>query len=322
MEEENKQIIIYKTADGKARFDVQLKDETVWLNQKQMAELFDKDRKTITEHIGNVFKEKELIEKTVCRKFQHTAPDGKNYDVNFYNLDVIISVGYRVKSLRGTQFRIWATNTLKQHLTQGYTLNKKRISQNYNNFLKAVDSVKKLLPKEGAMKSEDTLELMKMFASTWFSLDAYDKSNLPLVGTTKKQVKITAQELVENILELKKKLISKKEASRFFAQEKQDGDLEGIVGNIFQSIFGKDVYLTLEEKAAHLLYFIVKNHPFVDGNKRSGAFAFIWFLQKTNILNTNKLTPEALTALTLLVAESNPKEKERMIGLILLLLKK
>lgn len=166
MEEENKQIIIYKTADGKARFDVQLKDETVWLNQKQMAELFDKDRKTITEHIGNVFKEKELIEKTVCRKFQHTAPDGKNYDVNFYNLDVIISVGYRVKSLRGTQFRIWATNTLKQHLTQGYTLNKKRISQNYNNFLKAVDSVKKLLPKEGAMKSEDTLELMKMFAST------------------------------------------------------------------------------------------------------------------------------------------------------------
>lgn len=159
-----------------------------------------------------------------------------------------------------------------------------------------------------------------MFAGTWFSLDAYDKSSLPTSGTSKKQVQFTAEELAQALSVLKVDLIAKKEATHLFGEEKQTGNLSGIVGNIFQSVFGSDAYPTLEEKAAHLLYFIIKNHPFNDGNKRSGAFAFVWFLRKGGLLDIARLSPEALTALTLLIAESNPKEKERMVGLVLLVL--
>lgn len=324
MEEKNN-IIIYQTKNGSIELKGDLNKETIWATRMQMAEMFGVNPQAISKHIKNIFKENELKKSATSSKMELVQNESGRIikrNVDFYNLDVLISVGYRISSKTGTKFRQWATSILRSHIVQGYTLNKKRISQNYNNFVKAVDSIKKLLPKEGTMKSEDTLELVKMFALTWFSLDAYDKLELPRVGITKKQVKITAQELTENILELKKKLINKKEASRFFGQEKEVGVLEGIIGNIFQSVFGKNVYLTVEEKAAHLLYFIVKNHPFVDGNKRSGAFAFIWFLQKAKILNNKKLTPETLTALTILIAESNSKDKDKMIGLILLLLKK
>jgi death-on-curing family protein len=160
-----------------------------------------------------------------------------------------------------------------------------------------------------------------MFANTWFSLDAYDKSLLPKTGASKKQALITAEELKEAIFELRENLISKKEASELFATDRVKDSIAGIVGNVFQSVFGQEVYETIEEKASYLLYFFVKNHPFVDGNKRSGAFAFIWFLNKSGIFNKYKISPEALTVLTLLVAESNPKDKEKIIGLILLLLK-
>lgn len=242
--------------------------------------------------------------------------------VIFYSLDVILSVGYRTNSRVAVEFRKWATKTLRQHIVTGYTINKKRITKNYDEFLRAIESVQKLLPKNGNVKAEDTLELVKMFADTWLSLNAYDTSTFPKRGMTKKQAKITAKELENAIATLKYNLQRKEEATELFAQEKQKDAVSGISGNVFQSFFGRDAYETLEEKSAHLLYFFVKNHPFTDGNKRSGAFAFVWFLNKAGILHKDKMSPQALTALTLLVAQSDPKDKDKMIGLILQLLKK
>ena len=194
------------------------------------------------------------------------------------------------------------------------------VSQNYDNFIEAVEKVKSLLPSKNIIKNQDILELIKIFAKTWISLEAYDKDKFPKKGITKKQIKFTAKDLSEALLDFKQELIKNKQATEIFGQEKNKNSIEGIIGNIFQSFNEQDVYPTIEQKAAHLLYFIIKNHSFTDGNKRSGAFAFIWFLQKAQILTT-KITPETLTALTLLVAESNPKDKEKMIGLVLLILK-
>jgi prophage maintenance system killer protein len=233
---------------------------------------------------------------------------------------MIISIGYRINSVQATQFRIWATQTLKQHLVQGYTINKKLIGRNYEKFMQAVSEVKALLPPDNKVKTEDILELINAFAQTWVSLDAYDTNSLPQNGLSEKDVVITTNDLRDVLLQFKAKLVANKQASNLFAQETKTGSLEGIIGAVYQSASGKDVYATAEEKAAHLLYFIVKNHPFIDGNKRSGAFAFVWFLRKTKLLRAS-LTPEALTALTLLIAESNPKDKPKMIGLLLMLLK-
>jgi len=231
-----------------------------------------------------------------------------------------LSVGYRVNSKQATQFRILATKTLKQHLLEGYTINKKQLSNNYQKFQKTLENIKNILPTDKFMDVKDTLGLISVFANTWFSLEAYDKENFPKKGWTQKKVFFTSEELAKDLIKLKQDLINKKQATEIFGQEKTKNSIAGIVGNIFQSFGGTDLYSTLEEKAAHLLYFMVKNHPFTDGNKRSGAFSFIWFLRKANKLPAG-LTPEALTALTLLTAESNPKDKDKMIGLILLLLK-
>lgn len=315
-------IIIYQAPNGAIEFKGDFRKETIWGNLDQIASLFGRDKSVISRHIKNIFKEKELKRDSVVAFFATTASDGKTYQVEYFNLDVLISVGYRVNSVVATQFRQWATVTLREHLLKGYTINRKRIAKNYREFLRTVESVQKLLPETSEINPKDTLELIKLFAHTWFSLDAYDKSALPKVGISKKQVEVNAQELSEAIAELKRDLIERKEATALFAQAKQDDAVAGILGNVFQSVFGRDAYETLEEKAAHLLYFFVKNHPFTDGNKRSGAFAFVWFLNKTKLLRKEKMTPEALTALTLLVAESAPKNKEQMISLILQLLKK
>lgn len=323
-----KEIIIYQSKNGALEFRGDFKKETIWATQAQIADLFVIDRSVVTKHIKNIFSDEELDEKVVSANFAHTTPHGaikgktQTKDVTFYNLDIILAVGYRTNSGRAIQFRQWATKTLREHIIKGYTINKKRLAKNYDEFLQAVESVKKLLPAGRQVKAEDVLELVKMFASTWLSLDAYDKSSMPKSGSTKKQAKVTAEELANAIADLKQDLQQKKEATELFAQERQKDAIAGIVGNVFQSVFGRDAYETLEEKAAHLLYFFVKNHPFADGNKRSGAFAFVWFLNKTNLLRKDKITPEALTALTLLVAESKPNAKEQMVGLILLLLKK
>ena len=201
--------------------------------------------------------------------------------MEYYNLDAILSVGYRINSKTATEFRRWATQTLREYIVRGYAINPSRITHNYEQFLEAVEHVKKLLPHGVSIDAGDILDLVKVFASTWFSLDAYDRSRLPIHGWNKERVEITAIELIEAITNLKTDLIAKGEATEFFAQEKQTGVLAGIVGNVMQTVFGEDAYPTVEEKAAHLLYFIVKNHPFTDGNKRSGAFAFVWLLRRT-----------------------------------------
>ncbi len=316
------QIIIYQSKSGSLDFRGDYKKETIWATQAQISELFKAERSVVTKHIRNILQEKELEQDLVCAKFAHTATDGKTYQTKYYNLDVILAVGYRTSTNRAIQFRQWATKTLRNHIIRGYTLNKKRIGNNYSEFLKAVESIKKLLPANSEISARETLELVKLFAGTWLSLDAYDKGKLPRSGANIKQVTITAQELQHALAELKADLLKRNGASELFGQEKQTGGLAGIIGTVFQSAFGTDAYTTVEAKAAHLLYFIIKNHPFTDGNKRSGAFAFVWFLNKVHLLNPAKISPEALTALTLLVAESKPQAKEQIIGLLMLLLKK
>ncbi len=324
-EKGQKELIIYQAKSGAIEFRGDFSRDTIWATQKQIAEVFGVSTKTVNEHLQNIYKEKELTKKATIRDFRIVQKEGERKVrrvVMFYNLDTIISVGYRVNSKKATEFRIWATKILKQHIIQGYTINRKIIGKNYDNFIKAVSDVEKLLPKDHVIPTEDILSLIKVFAGTWLSLESYDEEKFPKKGFTKKDVHVQADELYAAVDELKKNLRKKKQATELFAQEKDVGSLEGILGNVTQAVFGKDVYASIEEKAAHLLYFVVKNHPFTDGNKRTGAFSFIWFLNRAHIPFRQKITPEALTAITLLVAESKPKEKDRMIGLILLLLKK
>ena len=246
--------------------------------------------------------------------------DGKTYNVQYYNLDLILSVGYRVNSKQATKFRQWATKILKSYMTDGYAINNNRIKKNYDNFLKAIEDIKLLVTDNSSLKNNDIIELIKTFANTWLSLDKYDKDVLPTTGNIEKDTKITAKNFEKDLEIFKNELIKKNEATEFFATERVNGNLESIFCNVFQSFGGVDVYKTLEEKASNLLYFMIKNHPFVDGNKRSGAYSFIWFLKNNNILNINKINPQTLTILTILIAESNPKDKEKMIGLILQIL--
>ncbi|WP_434352865.1 virulence protein RhuM/Fic/DOC family protein [Psychrobacter sp. HD31] len=318
-------MMIFTTDDEQVELSVKLEDETVWLNRQQMALLFDRDIKTIGKHVNNVFKEGELDKKVVVAKFatttQHGAIKGKTQqkEVEFYNLDVIISVGYRVKSQKGTQFRIWATKRLKDYLIKGYAINQKRLAENQQQFLKTLEDLKALTHDNPKVETTEILSLIQSFADTWFTLDSYDKQEFPERGDTV-SIKTSAEELQTDLQLLKFELINKGEATELFAQEKKQGLLAGIFGNVFQSIFGQDAYPTLEEKAAHLLYFIIKNHPFTDGNKRSGAFAFIWLLQKYGYDFADKINPQTLTTLTILIAESDPNDKEKMIGVVKLLL--
>jgi len=320
-----KDAVIYQAKSGAIELRGDFSKETIWATQTQIATAFDIDIRTVNEHIQNIFKTSELSEKATLRNFRIVQTEGKREierEVKHYNLDLILSVGYRVNSKRATLFRQWATKTLRSHIVNGYTINKSRIKYNYDAFLRSVSDIQALLPDNNVVDARNILDLVREFASTWLSLDAYDRDTLTVSGATKKSITLTGQELTDAITELRTALIKKGEATHIFAQEKHAGSIAGIVGNVMQSFGGKAIYPSLEEKAAHLLYFIVKDHPFTDGNKRSGAFAFIWFLRRAKLLDTSRITPQALTALTLLVAESNPKDKNRLIGLILLLLKK
>ena len=293
--------------------------ETIWATQAQIVQLYAVDQSVVSRHINNIFKDGEVNNKSNMQKM-HIANSDK--PITFYSLDIILAVGYRTNSTCAIAFRQWATKTLREYIVKGYVINKKRIAKNYSSFMQAVESVRALLPAESKVDTESILELIKTFADTWFSLSAYDKGNFSARKTTKKKVALSADELAAGIAELKVRLIEKGEASGLFAQDRHGSSLEGIIGNVLQTFDGKDLYSSLEEKAAHLLYFIVKNHPFADGNKRSGAFAFIWFLRRVGLLDTRRLSPAALTAMTLLIAESHPKDKAKMTGLVAMLLKK
>lgn len=314
--------IVYQTKNGELTLKQNTEADTVWANQIQIADIFDAERSVITKHIRNILKDKELDANSVCAKMAHTAEDGKTYQVQFYSLDVILAVGYRTNSKKAIAFRQWATQTLKNHIQKGYTINRHRIKKNYDEFLKSVDDVKKILPDGYVIDKDSVLELISLFADTWLSLDAYDKDQLTIKGFTKRKVTLTAEKLNKTLFALKQNLISKGEATDIFGVERSKESIAGIIGNVMQSFADQDLYPSIEEKAAHLLYFIIKNHPFVDGNKRSGAYAFIWFLKQAKILDLKKITPPALTALTLLIAESDPKDKEKMVGLVCMILMK
>jgi prophage maintenance system killer protein/predicted XRE-type DNA-binding protein len=315
---DNSKIVVYQAENGAIELPIDATSETIWATQKQIAEVFDIDRSRVTRHINNIIREGELDEKSNVRK-THVANSDK--PVNLYSLDIIIAVGYRAtSSLRATRFRKWATQTLRSYITDGYTINPARIEYNNTNFIKALEDLKLLSAHNNQVGSSETADLAIAFATTWFSLDAYDKSELPLGGGTKQSINVSAHDLEQELLKLKIQLIASGEATDLFGTERQRGGLEALLGNVLQSFSGEDVYPTVEEKAAHLLYFIVKNHMFIDGNKRSGAYAFIWFLQKAGMLNAHEITPQSLTAITLLVAESDPVDKSKMIGLVLLLL--
>ncbi len=309
-------LAIYQAKNGAIKLHQDFDKETFWATQKDLSFIYEKDQSVISRHINNIFKDKELNKKGNMQKMHITNSDKL---VEFYSLDIILAVGYRVNSFRAINFRKWATKILKQHIITGFTINLNRLKQNNKDFLKAVEDIKVLAKDNSQVKTDDILELIKSFSYTWFSLDKYDKNSFPKTGI-KKKISITTEELNKNLLKFKKELINKGEANNMFAQEKTSGSLEGIIGNVFQAIFGKDIYNTIEEKAAHLLYFIIKDHPFNDGNKRSGAFTFIWFLNKAKFNFRDRINPESLATLTILIAESNPKDKERMIGIILLLL--
>lgn len=314
------QIVIYQAKSGALELRKDVQKETIWATQAHIADLFEIERSVVTKHIRNVLKDKELDTRSVCANFAHTASDGKTYQVQFYNLDLILAVGYRANSRKAIQFRQWATKTLRQYITEGYAINKNRIARNYKQFLEAVEHMKQLVPAGAAIDTQSVLELVNAFADTWPSLNAYDRDTLVTKGATKKHVALTAEKLNESLAQFKEALHKKGGAGEHFGLERHPGSIEGIVGNVMQSFGGQELYASVEEKAAHLLYFTVKDHPFIDGNKRSGAYAFVWFLRQAKILDTARLTPPALTALTILVAESNSKDKEKMIRLILTLL--
>lgn len=317
------EILIYKAKDGSQQLEVMLEQETVWLTQKQITELFDRERTVITKHIGNIFKEKELEEKSVCAKFAHTAGDGKTYETQYYNLDVIISVGYRVKSKRGTQFRQWATQRLKEHLVKGYTINEKRLAD--------LEQTIKLVRQTGqakelsATEAKGLLDIITNYTQSFILLNQFDSNSLPEAKLNENiTYEIEYNEAVKAIAELKKQLIKKKEASALFGNER-DGAFGGILNSVVQTFGGEYLYKSIEAQAAHLLYFVIKNHPFTDGNKRIGAFLFIWFLEKNRHRFKQsgelKINDNALVALALLVAQSNPDDKDLMISLVINLIK-
>ena len=311
-------IVIYQAPSGAILLRGDVKRETIWATQAQIVSLFNVDQSVVSRHIKNIFKDREVNQKSNMQKM-HIANSDK--PVVLYSLDVILSIGYRTNSKIAITFRQWATKTLREHITKGYTINRKQIANNYDAFMKSVASIQNLLPEHVALDPKAILDLIKEFASTWVSLDAYDKELLQIKGVTKKIVKLTGEELISAILNLKNELMQKGENTELFAVERQKGNVEGIVGNIMQTFGGKSLYETAEEKAAHLLYFMVKNHPFIDGNKRSGAFTFIWFLRKTRVRGFRNINSATLTALTLLIAESDPKNKGQMVALVTELLK-
>ncbi len=324
-DKKTKEVIIYQAKSGAIEFKGDFGKETIWASLDQIAHLFGRDKSVVSRHIKDIFKQKELDPKATVAKNATVQLEGSRRvkrTIEYFNLDVILSVGYRVNSKTATQFRIWATKTLRNYIVDGYAINKTRIAKNYEQFLNVVEDIKKLLPAGSATESKDVVELVTLFADTWLSLDAYDKELLPKGKLTKKKVNLTAEKISKDLSNLKQTLLQKSEATDIFGTERNAGSVAGIIGNVMQTFGGRELYPTAEEKAAHLLYFMVKNHPFIDGNKRSGAFAFVWFLRQADILDVSKLTPSALTALTIMVAESNPEHKDKITKLILNLISK
>lgn len=304
--QKNNEIILFEIADKSVVLPVAIENETVWLNRQQMAELFDRDVKTIGKHVNNAIKE-ELDENTVVAKFATTATDGKVYDVEHYNLDVIISVGYRVKSKRGVEFRKWANSVLKQYIIKGYAVNTNRINQ--------LGEVIRIMKRtENSLDSKQVLSVIEKYNTALELLDSYDHQTMSRPKGNEATYVLTYEECKDVIASMRFG-----NESDLFGKEKDDS-FKGSIGNIYQSFAGQEIYESLEEKAANLLCFVTKNHSFFDGNKRIAATMFLYFLDKNEVLfvDGKKLIDDhTLVALTIMVAESKPDEKEMMISVIM-----
>ncbi|PIQ47924.1 MAG: cytochrome C biogenesis protein CycH [Cytophagales bacterium CG12_big_fil_rev_8_21_14_0_65_40_12] len=322
------QIVIYNSEDGEAQLDVRLENETIWLTQQQMADLFDSSRVNITEHINNVFSEGELDREATSRNFRLVQKEGKrtvNRNIDHYNLDVIISVGYRVKSKRGTQFRIWANKILKEFLVKGYSINEKRLKEKTEQLeeLKKVVYLQEQVITNYILEGNEAEGLIRVIADYTTALDLlddYDHQRLQIPETATEEVyQIQYSEAKRAIDTLGKQT----NFQGLFGKEKDDS-FKGSLQNIYQTFEGNDLYPSVEEKAAHLLYFVTKNHSFTDGNKRIAAFLFVWFLERNGLNKrengTKRIPDNALVALTLMIAESHPSDKDMMIKVIVNLL--
>lgn len=312
-------VALYQTPDGATSLAVHLEKETVWLTQKQLAELFNKDVRTINEHIRNIFREGELDESSVIRKFRITAADGKTYDTAHYNLDVIISVGYRVKSQQGTRFRQWATRVLRDHIVKGYTFNEQRFreqAEKLADMRRTVELLARTLANQELVSEtgKDVLRVITDYAYALTLLDRYDHGTLSIEETTRQALHVIDYDEAIGIV-----ISMKGEFDGLFGIEKDQG-FKSALGAIYQTFGGEELYPSVEEKGANLLYFVVKNHAFSDGNKRIAAALFIYFLGMNGILyrpdGSKRLADNALVALTLLIAESQPEEKETIAKVI------
>ncbi len=325
---ENGNIIIYESNDGTILVDVRLENETVWLNAYQMAELFNRDDKTIRKHIANALKE-ELKDEVVVAKFatttKHGAIEGKTQEteMNFYNLDMIISVGYRVKSLRGIEFRRWANKVLKEYLIKGYAVRESLTAQKYEELSQLVKLMGRTVTGEiGSGEQKEIISVIANYVYALDTLDGYDYQSLKIENTTPEEAFRASYESAMQIIQTLK---DKFGGSDLFAKEK-DGSFRSSIGQIYQTWDGRDLYPSVEEKAAMLLYLVVKNHSFVDGNKRIAASLFLWFLQRNGILyNTDgskRISDGALVAMTLMIAESRADEKDTIVKVVVNLINK
>ena len=322
METNNSQLVIYKAPDGTMSIDVTVQNETVWLSQGQMAELFGKDQSVIARHISNVFKEGELEKKSNMQILHNTLSKFKPTQV--YSLDVIISVGYRVKSKRGTQFRIWANQVLKQYLLQGYAINERGAAQKYDELSQLVKVLGRTIQNQEKL-TEDSRSLLDVVVDYTYALDTldrYDYQELKIEDTTGKEA---FHATYENAMEVIRELHEKFGGSTLFGNEKDDS-FKSSIGQIYQTFSGVDLYPSVEEKAAMLLYLVTKNHSFSDGNKRIAATLFLWFLNGNGILynedGSKRIADNTLVALTLMIAESRTEEKDTMVKVIVNLINK
>lgn len=315
------EIVIYKAKDGHIELDVNLSEETAWLTLTSMAQLFGRDKSVISRHLRNIFKNNELDEKSVVANFATTAADGKIYQVDYYNLDAVISVGYRVNSTQATQFRIWATKVLKDHLINGYSIYEKRLSERgIKELQQTISLLQKTLTRNELVNDigAETIQLIISYAKTWHLLLAYDEDKLTLPEQGKPSLTELNYEAALSAIEaLRFDLATRGEATTLFGNERDKG-LQSILANIEQTFDGECLYKTAEERAAHLLYFIIKDHPFTDGNKRIGCLIFLLYLKLQTIII--KLNHNGLVALALLTAESDPAQKDLIIRLIVNLL--
>ncbi len=317
-------VVVYEAPDGEARVDVRLDRETVWLTHQQMAELFGRDRSVVIRHVRNVFREGELDPEATRAKFAQVQSEGGrtvSRETDHFDLDVIISVGYRVKSRRGVWFRQWATRTLRDHLVRGYTTNERRLAERgLREARETLDLLARTLRNQALV--DDTgravLELVTGYADTWRLLLEYDEDRLAAPPGARPSVGVPDHDRATGaITAFRRELMARDEASPLFGHPR-GGALESILGNVEQTMFGEPLYRSREEKAANLLYFVVKDHPFTDGNKRIGSLPFLLYLKQEGV--EHGLNPQALTALTLLIAESAPAAKGLMIRLVVNLL--